>query len=432
MAYKVLILDDDADFNSLLTDVFEQADYTVVSMLDPLEAVDVLRDNHFDLVVTDYKMPGMTGSEYMKVAKEMKPEVPIVMVSGYLENDMIRELIGDGVGGVFLKPLNIFSLLERTAELIEEARKNDNGVAQNAEDGGKPSQSPALGFPFSSYPCKAPLSVRFAERLYGLRNFKSTLSLIGGPGTHYQRICEDIRGFYDTDAEHFIYLAPENFTEADTLSLLVKAQEAGADRVTCVLIGLERMNESQKKLAISLAKGVDGFDVDDLNLRSIFCVSGDLDTLLDEGHISEDLYILMGTAELKIPALGDCSLDIPLMAQQLVVELAREQKRASVPRLDEAASRLIQTQSLPGNYEQLRQVVLNLLEGTKDDVFVVSALQKSLDQSFVVPPRVRLEMFLSEQQGDYTRAALALFNGDKAKVAKFFGTDIDQIDNLLS
>ena len=111
MAYSVLILDDDADFNSLLTDIFEQADYEVTSLLDPLEAVDVFREKHFDLVVADHKMPCMSGAECMKVIKEMKPEVPVIMVSGYLENDTIRELISEGVGGVFLKPLNIFSLL---------------------------------------------------------------------------------------------------------------------------------------------------------------------------------------------------------------------------------------------------------------------------------------------------------------------------------
>ena len=104
MSYSVLILDDDVDFNSLLTDIFEQADYVVTSLTDPLGAVDVFRDTEYDLVVTDHKMPEMTGSEFMKVIKDIKPSVPVIMVSGYLENDTIRELISEGVGGVFLKP----------------------------------------------------------------------------------------------------------------------------------------------------------------------------------------------------------------------------------------------------------------------------------------------------------------------------------------
>ena len=112
MPHSVLILDDDADFNSLLTDIFEQADYVVTSLEDPIEAVDVFVENEYDLVVTDYKMPEMTGAEFMKEVKLLRPEVPVIMVSGFLENDTIRDLISEGVGGVFLKPLNIFSLLD--------------------------------------------------------------------------------------------------------------------------------------------------------------------------------------------------------------------------------------------------------------------------------------------------------------------------------
>ena len=198
MAYRILILDDDTDFNSLLTDIFEQADYLVTSLEDPHKAVDVFENQDFDLVVTDHKMPEMTGAEFAKIIKKMKPEVPVIMVSGYLENDTIRELIGEGVGGVFLKPLNIFSLLQRTAELIDDTKqtqqsdslKADVAVVENS-----------LGFNFHSFPCKSQTTINFAERLYNLRHFASTLSLIGGSGTHFRQICEDIAGFYESEKE---------------------------------------------------------------------------------------------------------------------------------------------------------------------------------------------------------------------------------------
>lgn len=251
MGYSVLILDDDADFNSLLTDIFEQADYIVTSMTDPLEAVDAFRDTDYDLVVTDHKMPEMTGVEFMKVIKQIKSDVPVIMVSGYLENDTIRELISEGVGGVFLKPLNIFSLLERTAELIEEAKKvesaSDRGAGELDADAGT-----GLGFSFRSFPCKAGASAAFAERLYSLRNFKSTLSLIGEPGMQFHRICEDIRGFYDSAKEHFVYFCADSFDAQQALSLIELAKQQGAERITCVLLMLEQMDEAQKKTCDSV------------------------------------------------------------------------------------------------------------------------------------------------------------------------------------
>ncbi len=433
MAYSVLILDDDADFNSLLTDIFEQADYIVTSIEDPIEAVEVFRDTDYDLVVTDHKMPGMTGAEFMKTIKGMKREVPVIMVSGYLENDTIRELISDGVGGVFLKPLNIFSLLERTAELIEEAKKLHKSAEGSeetlgAEDAG---QHAKLGFSFRSFPCKAQASLQFAERLYGLRNFKSTLSLIGERGTRYRAICEDIRGFYDSPTEHFIYLSAGSFDGDQVRSLIETANKAGAERITCVLLDVETMSEEQKKLATSLAKGEGLFDGETIPLRTIFCVSGDLDSLFDEALIDENLYILMGTAEVKIPALRECAHDIPVIAQQLVVDIARSQQLASVPRFDKSAREMLQSQPWHGNFEELSEAVRKVMDAKPGDILGKAALSVALENSSVATPRARAIAYLSGQQVDYARAAFILFKGDRTKVANFFGTDVNVIEGVL-
>jgi len=351
MPHRVLILDDDADFNSLLTDIFEQADYNVTSLMDPIEAIEACRDREYDLIVTDHKMPEMTGAAFMKAVKKVRPEVPVIMVSGYLENDTIRELISEGVGGVFLKPLNIFSLLKRTAELIEETQKLQDSSASDGEGADGEDAGTHLGFSFRSYPCKSGASTSFAERLYSLRNFKSTLSLIGEPGMHYRSICEDILNFYESDAEHFIYLSPGSFDEAQALSLIEAAQKEGAERVTCVLLEVQSMNDTQRVIATKLAKHEGAFEALAVVLRTIFCVSGDLDSLFDEGLIDENLYILMGTAEVRVPPLRDCSVDVGIMAQQLVVEIAREKSLAAVPRFESSARDLFRQHTWGRNYE---------------------------------------------------------------------------------
>ncbi|MDQ8194926.1 response regulator [Coraliomargarita sp. SDUM461004] len=428
MPYSVLILDDDADFNSLLTDIFEQADYVVTSLTDPIEAVDVFRDTDYDLVVTDHKMPEMTGAEYMKVIKQLKPEVPVIMVSGYLENDTIRELISEGVGGVFLKPLNIFSLLERTAELIEEAKKLESAPAGGIEDGLGSDVSAKLGFAFRSYPCKSGASAAFAERLYSLRNFKSTLSLIGEPGMHYRSICEDIQGFYESSAEQFIFLSASAFDQEQALTLIDAAKRAGAERVTCVLLELETMSAAQKTLATALSKHEGVFEDIGVSLRTIFCVSGDLDSLFDEGLIDENLYILMGTAEVRVPPLRECQVDVGVMAQQLVVEVAREQALASVPRFERSARDLFRQHKWERNFEELRQIVRQIVEEHPGDVITHATVKSALQVTEGASQRTLFESHLSSQQVDYLRAVAILFGGDRSQTASFFGTDVISIE----
>jgi DNA-binding NtrC family response regulator len=427
MSYSVLILDDDADFNSLLTDIFEQADYIVTSMTDPLEAVEVFKETDYDLVVTDHKMPEMTGAEFMKTIKQIRPEVPVIMVSGYLENDTIRELISEGVGGVFLKPLNIFSLLERTGELIAEAKKLESAPQQEDGGDGEGEVDAKLGFSFRSFPCKTGASTSFAERLYSLRNFRSTLTLIGEKGMHYRSICEDIRRFYESDAEQFVYLSPGSFDSAQAISLIGEAKKQGAERVTCVLLEVENMSDAQKKLAATLPKRDGDFEDVDMNLRAIFCVSGDLDSLFDEGLIDENLYILMGTAEVRVPPLRECKVDVGVMAQQLVVEMAREKGLAAVPRFEKSARDLFREQSWPGNYQELRATVQKIMDSDPGDVLTVNDLKSAMQINEGASPRARFESYLNSHQVDLVRAAAILFGGERAKVASFYASDVNDV-----
>lgn len=431
MPYRVLILDDDADFNSLLTDIFEQSDYDVTSLTNPTEAIEVFRENEFDLVVADHKMPDMTGAEFMKQCKLIRPKVPVVMVSGYLDNDTIRELISEGVGGVFLKPLNIFSLLERTNSLIEEIKKQEVIPNEEQSEDIDRENDAKLGFPFRSFPCKSAASMNFAEKLYSLRDFRSTLTLIGEEGMHYRSICEDIRGFYESEKEHFIYLRPGSVDRDQVASLIEQAKEYGAERVTCVLLNFEDMSESEQKIAGTLPKNKSEFQELGVALRAIYCVSRDLDSLLNEGLIDDNLYILMGTAEVRVPSLRECQADIGIMAQQMVVALAREDDQPSVPRFEKAAREFLREQRWEKNYDALQHAVQNMMASGPVDVLTLSQVKSQVQGAEGVSPRARFESHLTNRQVDLVRAAAILFGGDRAKVARFFSADVSVIASKL-
>lgn len=434
MGHSILILDDDEDFNCLLTDIFEQADYAVTSAQDPIKALEIFESGEFELVVSDHKMPGMSGAEFMKRAKELHPEVPVIMVSGYLDNDTIRELIGAGVGGVFLKPLNIFSLLERTAELIAENDKARERLDSNQvhESAGNEGQYDKIGFNFRSFPCKSEKSLKFANRIHSLMDFSSSLTLVGESGTRYRAICEDIRGFYNDPTEHFIYLSPNSFDGEQVLSMVAEVQANGASRVTCVLVELERMTEAQKVLARELSKRSGVFEGIDLPLRTIFCINGDLDLLLDEGVIDENLYMLMGTAEVLVPPLRDCASDIPILAQQLAVEFTQTEEMASVPRFERAARDLLQSQPLTGNYEELSEIVRKVMEHASGEVLTKLAVEDALQQVIASSPRGLVEKYLIGRQVDYIGAVSKLLGGDHQKIATFFGSEVAKVETLVN
>ena len=433
MAYSVLILDDDADFNNLLTDIFEQADYIVSSLEDPIEALEVFKETRYDLVVTDQKMPDMTGAEFMKRVKAIRPDIPVIMVSGYLENDTIRELISDGVGGVFLKPLNIFSLLERTAELIEESQKTlQSHRAEDVDAETGEGCAAALEFPFRSFPCKSEQSLAFAKKLFNLRNFKSTLSLIGPPGSRYRAICEDIRNFYEGQGERFIYFEPRTFEGENALSAIEEAKASGAERVTCVLLDLERMSDTQKHLAVALPKGDGPFEAVDTDLRVIFCVSADLDELFDEEAIDESLYILMGTAEVRVPSLHECSADVPELAREALQRILGEKAEAEVPRMDKSAKDFLRAYKWEENYAELHRLMETVAGMAPGDILSLNTLERALQGSKPVSERAKLESRLEDLACDHLRAVSILSGLDARSVKSFFGVSAAAVKARLN
>jgi len=122
MASKILIVDDDDDFRGLLTDVFSQAGYEVTSVNNPHSAIEVFSKDEFDAVVTDHNMPEMTGEDLIKEIRSSEPNIPIILVSGYLNQDLIQNLKNVNTE-IFHKPLNVISLLRKTEEKLSVAKR---------------------------------------------------------------------------------------------------------------------------------------------------------------------------------------------------------------------------------------------------------------------------------------------------------------------
>ncbi|MGJ3241726.1 MAG: sigma-54-dependent transcriptional regulator [Opitutales bacterium] len=432
MAKRILILDDDEDFNSLLTDIFKQADYAVHSEEDPEDALELFRKEPFDLVVTDQKMPNITGAEFMAEIKEIKADVPVIMVSGYLDNETIRDLIKEGVGGVFLKPLNVFSLLKRTAELIEETQAESDGAPGEGHVPKKSEFSHSLPFRFRSYPCKSDVSASFAKKVFSLRNFKSNLLLIGEAGVDFWGICQDLAEFTPEDKGSFAFLHKADFSAEKVAHLVDSAHEADAPRATVVLLDAQELNEGQKQLVYQIARKEPPFNAAAVPIRFIFCLNDDLDTLYERGVIDENLYILMGTSEARAPSLREIPEDIPVLAQQMVVDIASERGLPQVPRIDRDAREFLKNQPWPGNHRSLRKAVSDALDRSQDEILTLDAFSSGgpVKSNGGTLTNERFEESLRQFRDTYVRSFIIFCDGDRERAGKLLALPRTIVDRI--
>jgi len=115
---KVLVVDDNEDFCRNVSDILKLKGYEVVTVYDGFNALELVKQDGFDIVLMDVKMPVMDGVATFKKMKEVAPHTQVIMVSAYAVEELIREALREGAFGTLRKPLDfdeLFALLEQAA-----------------------------------------------------------------------------------------------------------------------------------------------------------------------------------------------------------------------------------------------------------------------------------------------------------------------------
>lgn len=430
MGRKILIVDDDSDFNQLLTDIFSQANYDVDSCEEPERAVKHFMDGEYDLVVTDQKMPGMSGEELVRTFKQAKPDVPIIMVSGYLDNDTIRSLIREGVGGVFLKPLNVFSLLKRTATLIEEREAGMRRESGSEDEEEEENFHHNLPFRFETFPAKDRKSRDFAQRLYKLRDFKNNLVMVTPRGTDLEAITADFSGFDSEVKDLYVLLDRSRINREAMMKLIIESTQKGWERLTFIIAAAETVTREQYSLIMRIGRKKDPFDSIQAPMRFIFCVSRDLDLLYDERVVDDAVYMFMGTTEIAVPTLRDIADDIGELALRYLDAEAKAHNLSKAPKLEMSARTYLREQPWAGNAGELHRFIRMAIYMDKPKLSMEDLERVEQKLASAVGGARSLHQGLQLYRDEYVRA-VAIFLEDKDAAADCLGVEKPLVERIV-
>ena len=106
---RVLVVDDSATMRKIIMKGLREAGFAELEFaeaVDGASALEALRKDHYDLVLSDINMPGMSGIELLPRAKEARPDVPVIMITAYGDAETRRKAIEAGAAGLFTKPID--------------------------------------------------------------------------------------------------------------------------------------------------------------------------------------------------------------------------------------------------------------------------------------------------------------------------------------
>ena len=143
----------------------------------------------------------------------------------------------------------------------------------------------------------------------------------------------------------------------------------------------------------------------------VFVLRKDVDILLDEGKIDEDQYIFLGSSEVHVPSLRQCSQDIPIIAEQILYQYAEEKELKQSLKLDREGKRYLKSLKLTGNYTQLKELLLTAASTQKKGLITAEMLRhayeakEETEASEEIKP---LKQYLQEVRHDFTQAVFIL------------------------
>ncbi|MEK4384722.1 response regulator [Solibacillus sp. FSL W7-1464] len=119
----ILIVDDQQGIRMLLNEVFKKEGFTTYLAANGFDAIKIAQENALDCVLLDMKIPGMDGLEILARLKENHPELPVMMMTAYVEQHMMDRANELGVVKYFTKPFNIFEVRDEVNKLVEKTEK---------------------------------------------------------------------------------------------------------------------------------------------------------------------------------------------------------------------------------------------------------------------------------------------------------------------
>ena len=367
---KILIIEDEAAIRRVLSKIIseENESYNVEQAEDGLLGIEMIMNNDYDLVLCDIKMPKMDGVEVLEKAKKIKPEIPIVMISGHGDLDTAVNTMRLGAFDYISKPPDLNRLLTTVRNaldkkvLIVENKRLKNKVSKSYQMIG---ESTAIS--------------HIKDIIEKVAATDARVLITGPNGTGKELVAHWLHEKSDRVKAPMIEVncaaIPSELIESELFGH-VKGSFTGANKdragkfeaANGGTIFLDEIGDMSLSAQAKVLRALQeskisrvGSDKDiKVNVRIVAATNKNLKEEISEGRFREDLYHRLAVILIKVPALNDRREDIPLLISFFANKIAKEQGMPEKTFSSQAIT-LLQKYDWTGNIRELRNVVERLI-----------------------------------------------------------------------
>ena len=377
---KLLIVDDERRMCIVLKTAFENSNYLVTTANSGESALAAMSVETFDVIISDVKMPGISGLELLKKTKEKCPETRVLLMTAYADTQTAVDAMKNGAYDYIIKPFNIDELRHKVANILENRslRKENQELKQKLKN----------QFSVGQLVGKSKAMRHVYQLVDKVAQTDASVIIRGESGTGKELIAQAIHEMSPRKDEPFLPVncsaLPENLLESELFGY-EKGAFTGADKLKPGLfeaagggtIFLDEIGEISLSTQVKLLRVLQSKEVVHLggsqtiavHARMIAATNRNLEEAVKDGSFREDFYYRINVFPVFLPALRDKKQDIPdLVAHFLVLQ----GKNAN--HIDPKAMDLLIQYHWPGNVRELENIIQRSLIMAGDQQITVSDL----------------------------------------------------------
>jgi two-component system, NtrC family, response regulator PilR len=365
---SILVVDDEKSLRDFLAIMLEEEGYKVFTAHSADSAVKLIKENIFDLILTDIRMGKSSGINVLESAQKILPDTPVVMMTAYASAETAVDAMKKGAYDYISKPFKIEDVQLIVKNAIEKKKLSvENRLLKTALND---------RFQLSNIIGKSAAFQRIFDLIEKVSRSNATVLIHGESGTGKEMVAKAIH--FNSNRKNYPFVSvncgalPENlleselfghekgaFTSADTLKLgLMESANKGSffldeigEAPLSIQVKLLRVLQENEILRLGATKAIP------VDLRIIAASNRNLSSLVSDKVFREDLYYRLNVIPIHLPPLRDRKEDIPDLVKFFISKYNSKHKKDFIKSVEPETMRFFENYTWPGNVRELENVI---------------------------------------------------------------------------
>lgn len=426
---KILVVDDEKHIRDVMDILLKNEGYDVLVADGGESGIEAMKKDIFDLVITDLKMPKVSGFDLLKTVKNISPDTVVVIITAFGTTESAVEAMKLGAFDYIQKPFKNDDIRLVVKNAMEKQKLQKDVLILKGQLK-TPSLENIIGESSAMLELFSVISKTAASN--------ANVLITGESGTGKELVAKAIHNLSPRKDNHFVTIncaaIPEGLLESELFGYMKGAFTGAVSNKQGLFevandgtLLLDEIGETPLTLQAKLLRVIEGgtfrrvggtSDIK-VNVRIISATNKDIKNVINEGRFREDLYYRLNVLSLKVPPLRERRDDIPLLVEYFLKKYAGSKKRISQKVIE-----VFKDYPWKGNVRELENIIERVTLLCDSELIDINHLPEEIRLASIIEPTtvpsdgVNLEKLIEDTEKGYLLRALEKTNGVKTEAAK--------------